>query len=344
MINSIRCNSKHLIPYSSFIQLEQQTKKSSKHEKKQKKKKKYKQDVDSDDEAQLDMLLATKYKQLKDKVSDKNLIKSVKDLKLKRKKKSKKDSDSSSSELGNSSDSESSSEEDKKKHKEKKRNRVKESTAPIKKHTKEKYLGDVDKEKERKHKSHERHVRNRSLSRESNECSMREKRNRSHRSDEDRNKRKNYRSRSPPDRENDSRKNRSYDKSNIDDRLMSYKVHQKETAHKYTDSSKKNYREDWSKDKWNPKTKQLSEKEKERRRQEMMANATWRDKEREQSVKKYREEEKKEVDSGKVYNQDFVRKHLAVAAEIGTVASRIKSNINNIQRSGRAMDTNFAKR
>lgn len=38
------------------------------------------------------------------------------------------------------------------------------------------------------------------------------------------------------------------------------------------------------------------------------------------------------------------RKQLAAAAEVGTVESRIRSNINNIQRSGRAMDSNFAKR
>lgn len=38
------------------------------------------------------------------------------------------------------------------------------------------------------------------------------------------------------------------------------------------------------------------------------------------------------------------RKQLAAAAEVGTVESRIKANMNNIQRSRRAMDTNFAKR
>jgi len=38
------------------------------------------------------------------------------------------------------------------------------------------------------------------------------------------------------------------------------------------------------------------------------------------------------------------RKQLIIATEMGTVASRIKANLNNIQRSGRAMETNFAKR
>ncbi|KAK0088117.1 hypothetical protein PV325_013113 [Microctonus aethiopoides] len=87
----------------------------------------------------------------------------------------------------------------------------------------------------------------------------------------------------------------------------------------------------------------LSEKEKLRRLKEMMDNAAWRDKERTKNVKRYREQDKKEQ-TNKTYSSDFIRKQLAKAAEIGTVASRIKANINNIQRSGRAMDTNFAKR
>lgn len=55
-----------------------------------------------------------------------------------------------------------------------------------------------------------------------------------------------------------------------------------------------------------PKPK-LTEDEKERRRQEMMANAMWRDKEREKNVKMYREEEKREAQSNKSYNRDFIR-------------------------------------
>jgi hypothetical protein len=40
---------------------------------------------------------------------------------------------------------------------------------------------------------------------------------------------------------------------------------------------------------------------------------------------------------------DF-RKQLSYAAFQGSVASRIKANINNIQRSGREMNNNFARR
>ncbi|CAG5096957.1 Similar to Cwc25: Pre-mRNA-splicing factor CWC25 homolog (Mus musculus) [Cotesia congregata] len=87
----------------------------------------------------------------------------------------------------------------------------------------------------------------------------------------------------------------------------------------------------------------LSDKEKLKRLKEMMANASWRDKERKKNIKRYKEQDKSEP-SEKSYNNDFIRNQLAKAAEGGTVASRIRSNINNIQRSNRTMDTNFAKR
>lgn len=55
-----------------------------------------------------------------------------------------------------------------------------------------------------------------------------------------------------------------------------------------------------------PKRQVLTEEEKERRRREMMANASWRDKERENNVRRYREQEKKEQ-ADKTYNKDFIR-------------------------------------
>lgn len=51
----------------------------------------------------------------------------------------------------------------------------------------------------------------------------------------------------------------------------------------------------------------LTEKEKEQRRKEMMANAIWRDKEREKNVKIYREQEKKEEQPNTSYDKDFIR-------------------------------------
>ena len=78
----------------------------------------------------------------------------------------------------------------------------------------------------------------------------------------------------------------------------------------------------------------------------MMANADWRDEQRTAKVKKYRDEEKEEEDQhfSRDHDPEFVRKQLIKAANAGTVESRIQSNRHNIQRSGMAMDKNFAKR
>ncbi|XP_071448045.1 pre-mRNA-splicing factor CWC25 homolog isoform X1 [Hetaerina americana] len=89
----------------------------------------------------------------------------------------------------------------------------------------------------------------------------------------------------------------------------------------------------------------LSEEEIEKRRREMMDNARWREEQRERNVRHQKEEERKEKESEKQgYDTTFLRKQLSIAASVGTVEGRIKSNINNIQRSGRAMDKNFARR
>ncbi|XP_076176652.1 uncharacterized protein LOC143151434 [Ptiloglossa arizonensis] len=311
--------------------LEQQSKK-RKIEKKQKRKKKHRQDTDSDDETQLDMLLAAKYKQLKDKINDKDLIKSMKEVKYKRKRKLKKENDNSSSEF-QSSNEESLSNESTEKYKQKKVSKSKDN-AEIKKH-KEKYTEKADKVESRKQKVNEKYVRNHSSSTERSDSIIHKKRSRIH------NKNVDFYSRTSRDRENNSHKSRYYNRSSVEDIYASNKLDHKRMIHFKSPSEAI---QEKHKDKWNSKRKHLTEEEKEKRRQEMIANATWRDKEREKNVKKYSEEEKKEIDSGKDYNQDFVRKHLAAAAEVGTIASRIKANINNIQRSGRAMDTNFAKR
>lgn len=317
--------------------MEQQSKKS----KSEKKKKKNKQDIDSDDEAQLDLLLTTKYKQLKDKISNKDLIKSMKKVKHKRKKKSRKENETSNSESESSNEG-SESDEHIKKHK-KKRSKSKEKNTEVIKHSKEKYLI-PDKDEERKHKSYEKLVKACNSNNDNNDSSIKERRDRSFNRDIRKHREKDFRSSSPQNKRSTIHKNTYNTENKYKD--LSKRSHEKETYSKLSsDTNRKYYKEDKNRDKWNYKKKQdLTEEEKERRRQEMIANATWRDEERERNVKKYRIEEKKEIDSRKVYNQDFVTKQLAAAAEISTVASRIKANINNIQRSGRAMDTNFAKR
>lgn len=86
----------------------------------------------------------------------------------------------------------------------------------------------------------------------------------------------------------------------------------------------------------------LSEEEKERRRQEMMKNAQWRDKEREQTVRRYRENDARE--SKQEFDPNFLHKELLKSANSSTVEGRIKSNINNIQRSKSDMNSHFSRR
>lgn len=82
------------------------------------------------------------------------------------------------------------------------------------------------------------------------------------------------------------------------------------------------------------------------RLKEMMKNASWREKERSEKVNKYRENEKREQEEqSKDFDKDFLTKQLKKTANSTTsVESRIKSNLNNIQRSSRTMESNFARR
>lgn len=78
----------------------------------------------------------------------------------------------------------------------------------------------------------------------------------------------------------------------------------------------------------------------------MMSNADWRDEQRTKNVTRYRESEKKEEEShyARDHDPEFVTKQLMKAADAGSVEKRIQSNKYNIQRSGMAMDKNFARR
>jgi hypothetical protein len=91
---------------------------------------------------------------------------------------------------------------------------------------------------------------------------------------------------------------------------------------------------------------QLTEEEKEKRYREMLSNADWREKDREQNVKKYNDEVQQEQKTfEKDFDRDFINRNIKHAqAQIGSLESRIKSNVNNIQRSGQSMNQNFAKR
>ncbi|XP_076237523.1 uncharacterized protein LOC143181148 isoform X3 [Calliopsis andreniformis] len=316
---------KNPVKLKQLRQLLEQQSKEGKSEKKQKKKKK-RQDEDSDDETKLDKLLAVKFQQLKDKINSEELIKSMGKEKHKRKKKLKKKIDHSRSE-SESSTEETSDGEDIIKHKKKKSSKSRGNNIQTNKVSNEKYIEETDREKERKQKIFKKHTRSRSPSSDTNNATVHRKKSKTN---SYKNENQGFYSRSSQDKQNSS--------EFFSDKYNNKSSFGKEVRGRYKE-------QDRNKDKWSTKRKQnLTEEEKERRRQEMLTNATWRNKERERNVKKYHEEEKKEVYNTEVYNQDFIRKQLVTATEMGTVASRIKSNINNIQRSGRAMDTNFAKR
>ena len=67
---------------------------------------------------------------------------------------------------------------------------------------------------------------------------------------------------------------------------------------------------------------------------------------RTKNVKKYREQDKEEEDEhySRDHDPEFVRKQLIRAADSGSLEKRIQSNKYNIQRSGMAMDKNFARK
>uniref|UniRef100_A0A1A9WKX6 CBF1-interacting co-repressor CIR N-terminal domain-containing protein n=1 Tax=Glossina brevipalpis TaxID=37001 RepID=A0A1A9WKX6_9MUSC len=95
-----------------------------------------------------------------------------------------------------------------------------------------------------------------------------------------------------------------------------------------------------SKSKW-------SDQEREAKLKEMMSNATWREKERFQKVQKHREAYDREEKHHQTrdFDKQFLSKELKKAMQNhSTVESRIKSNLNNIQRSSAAMDKNFARK
>lgn len=94
------------------------------------------------------------------------------------------------------------------------------------------------------------------------------------------------------------------------------------------------------------KPSKLTQEEIEAKLKEMEANAKWRDKERTEKVHKHREKEKREQeDITKEFDQDFLNRQLKKTSNsMKSVESRIKSNLGNIQRSSRVMDSNFARR
>lgn len=95
-----------------------------------------------------------------------------------------------------------------------------------------------------------------------------------------------------------------------------------------------------------PKRVALTEEEKERKLMEMQDNARMRVIECQQIMERNKKDKQaEEAQLSQTFDKDYVNKEMRKAlANQFSVESRIKSNINNIQRSGRTMEANFAKR
>merc|ERR1712059_222509 len=94
-----------------------------------------------------------------------------------------------------------------------------------------------------------------------------------------------------------------------------------------------------------PATKHGMTEEKQAKLAEMMANASWRDDQRSQRVKKYRAgHEKEDEEARRDHDPTFMNRELKRAQENLTVEGRITANKYKIQRGVGDMDQNFARR
>uniref|UniRef100_A0A914XN05 Pre-mRNA-splicing factor CWC25-like protein n=1 Tax=Plectus sambesii TaxID=2011161 RepID=A0A914XN05_9BILA len=95
------------------------------------------------------------------------------------------------------------------------------------------------------------------------------------------------------------------------------------------------------------KREKLTAEEMEKRRQEMLSNADWRDKQRGKNLQVYEQIERQEADRDekKAHEAaDFIRPMLQSAAESKSLEDRLRSNRKNVQRSHGHMDTHFARK
>ncbi|EDW77579.2 uncharacterized protein Dwil_GK24577 [Drosophila willistoni] len=91
----------------------------------------------------------------------------------------------------------------------------------------------------------------------------------------------------------------------------------------------------------------MAEADREARLREMMDNASWREADRTQSVQKHRDAYAREEaqHQQRDFDKDFINKEVKKAiANQNSISDRIRSNLNNIQRSSGAMDKNFARK
>ncbi|XP_032934786.1 pre-mRNA-splicing factor CWC25 homolog [Catharus ustulatus] len=93
-------------------------------------------------------------------------------------------------------------------------------------------------------------------------------------------------------------------------------------------------------------TRKISPEELERKRQEMMENAKWREEERANNLRKHRREEELERELQKLDSRDgkFFHRLKLESASTSSLEDRVKRNIHSLQRTPAALEKNFMQR
>ncbi|NWZ88516.1 CWC25 factor, partial [Poecile atricapillus] len=93
-------------------------------------------------------------------------------------------------------------------------------------------------------------------------------------------------------------------------------------------------------------TRSISPEELERKRQEMMENAKWREEERANNLRKHRKEEELERELEKLDARDgkFFHRLKLESASTSSLEDRVKRNIHSLQRTPAALEKNFMQR
>ncbi|NXX10851.1 CWC25 factor, partial [Podargus strigoides] len=93
-------------------------------------------------------------------------------------------------------------------------------------------------------------------------------------------------------------------------------------------------------------TRKISPEELERKRQEMMENAKWREEERANNLRKHRKEEELERELEKLDSRDgkFFNRLKLESASTSSLEDRVKRNIHSLQRTPAALEKNFMQR
>lgn len=93
-------------------------------------------------------------------------------------------------------------------------------------------------------------------------------------------------------------------------------------------------------------TRKLSSEELERKRQEMMENAKWREEERLNILKRHAKDDEREQRLEKLDSRDgkFIHRMKLESASTSSLEDRVKRNIYSLQRTSVALEKNFMKR